>query len=124
MLSRPDALTEEESMALQQVCQIHSQVKRLNALFQQFAQMLRDRRGEELDQWLHAAFHSGIPEVRAFVKKLRQDQQAVQAGLILKWNNGMVEGHVNRLKLLKRRMYGRANFDLLRLRVLHHRKWV
>lgn len=55
-----------------------------------------------------------------FVKKLRQDQQAVQAGLVLKWNNGMVEGHINRLKFLKRSMYGRANFDLLRLRVLHH----
>lgn len=114
--------TEEERTALGQVCQIHPQVKRLNALFQQFAQMLRDRRGEELDQWLHTAFHAGIPELRAFVKKLRQDQQAVQAGLVLKWNNGMVEGHVNRLKFLKRSMYGRANFDLLRLRVLHHRK--
>lgn len=60
--------------------------------------------------------------LQAFVKKLRQDQQAVQAGLILKWNNGMVEGHINRLKFLTRSMYGRANFDLLRLRVLHHRK--
>lgn len=112
-------LDEEEHAALGQV---HPQVKRLNALFQQFAQMLRDRRGEELDQWLHAAFHSDIPELRAFVRKLRQDQQAVQAGLVLKWNNGMVEGHINRLKFLKRSMYGRANFDLLRLRVLHHRK--
>ena len=81
--------------------------------------MLRDRRGEELDQWLYAAFHADIPELRAFVIKLRQDQEAVQAGLILKWNNGMVEGQVNRLKLIKRQMYGRANFDLLRLRVLH-----
>jgi transposase len=115
-------LTEEERSALGQVCQIHPHVKRFNMLFQQFAHMLRDRRGEELDQWLQAAFHAGIPELRAFVKKLRQDQQAVQAGLVLKWSNGMVEGHVNRLKFLKRSMYGRANFDLLRLRVLHHRK--
>lgn len=115
-------LSEEERQTLGQVCQTHPQVKRLNGLFQQFAQMLRDRRGDELDQWLHAAFHSGIPELRAFVRKLRQDQQAVQAGLVLKWNNGIVEGHVNRLKFLKRSMYGRANFDLLRLRVLHHRK--
>jgi transposase len=122
MLSRATDLTEEERMALEQVCQIHPQVKHFNALFQQFAQMLRERRGEELDQWLYAAFHSGIPELQAFVKKLRQDQQAVQAGLILKWNNGVVEGHVNRLKVLKRSMYGRADFDLLRLRVLHHRK--
>lgn len=78
MLSRSSDLTKEESIALKQVCQIHPQVKRLNALFQQFAQMLRTRRGEELDQWLNAAFHSGIPELRGFVKKLRQDQQAVQ----------------------------------------------
>jgi len=66
--------------------------------------MLHDRRGEELDQWLQAAFHAGIPELRAFVRKLRQDQQAIQAGLVLKWNNGMVEGHVNRLKFFKRSM--------------------
>jgi transposase len=122
MLRRSVDLTDEERMALRQVSQIHPNVHRLNALFQQFAQMLRDRRGEELEQWLHTSFHAGIPELRAFVSKLRQDQQAVQAGLVLKWNNGIVEGHVNRLKFLKRSMYGRANFDLLRLRVLHHRK--
>jgi len=122
MLSRTIDLTEEERMALKQVCQMHPQVHRLNALFQQFTQMLRDRRGEDLDQWLHAAFHADIPELRAFVNKLRQDQQAVQTGLVLKWNNGVVEGHVNRLKFLKRSMYGRANFDLLRLRVLHHHR--
>jgi transposase len=122
MLRRTSDLTEEESTALRQVCQIHPQVNHLNSLFQQFAQMLRDRRDEELDQWLQAAFHAGIPDLRAFVNKLRQDQDAVQAGLLLKWNNGIVEGHINRLKFLKRSMYGRANFDLLRLRVLHHRK--
>lgn len=55
-------LTEEEPTALGQVCQIHLQVKRLNALFQHFAQMLRNRRGEELDQWLQTAFHVGMPE--------------------------------------------------------------
>ena len=74
MLRTGIELDEEERMALGQVCQTHPQVKRLNALFQQFAQMLRDRRGEDLDQWLRAAFHSGIPELRAFVRKLRQDQ--------------------------------------------------
>jgi len=116
------ALTQEENTALSHVCQLHPQVKLLYELFEQFAQMLRDRRGEELDSWLHTAFHSDIAELRSFVLKLRQDQAAVQAGLVLKWNNGMVEGHVNRLKFLKRSMYGRAHFDLLRLRVLHHRK--
>ena len=85
--------------------------------------MLWHRRGEELEFWLQAAFHSGLLGMRAFVQKIRQDQEAVQAGLVLKWNNGRVEGQINRLKLLKRSIYGRAKFDLLRLRVLDHRKW-
>ena len=122
MLRRDSDLTEGEKMALVQVHQVHPSVNRASSLLQQFAQMLRARRGEELEWWMQAAFHSGLPELRAFVTKLRQDQAPVQAGLTLKWNNGIVEGHVNRLKLLKRSMYGRANFDLLRLRVLHHRK--
>ena len=50
---------------------------------------------------------------------LRRDQDAVAAALELPWSNGMVEGQIHRLKLIKRQMYGRAGFDLLRLRVLH-----
>ena len=82
--------------------------------------MLRERRGADLEQWMAMAFHCGIAEWRTFVRKLQQDQAAVQAGLTLKWNNGPVEGHINRLKLIKRSMYGRAGFDLLRQRVLDH----
>lgn len=122
MLRREEELTGEEKTTLNHVCQLHPHINRVYALFQFFAQMLRERRGEEPDERLHAAFHAGISELRTFVNKLRQDQEAVQAGLALKWNNEVVEGHVNRLKFLKRSMYGRANFDLLRLRVLHHRK--
>ena len=123
LLLRRDELTAQEKVALDQVSHLHPHSELVSPLFQQFTQMVRERRGEELDNWLHAAFHSDIPELCSFVNTLRQDQQAVQLGLILKWNNGMVEGHVNRLKFLKRSMYGRANFDLLRLRVLHQRKW-
>jgi transposase len=123
MLPAPSELTKEEATALRAVCcQVNPRIQPLYTLFQDFVQMLRHRRGEELDQWLASAFHSGIPELRSFVHKLSQDQAAIQAGLVLKWNNGMVEGHVNRVKFLKRSMYGRANFDLLRLRILHHRK--
>jgi hypothetical protein len=55
--------------ALRRVCQLHPQVKQLSTLFQDFVQVLGDRRGEELDHWLHASFHNGIPELRLFVKK-------------------------------------------------------
>jgi|SRR5579884_3347502 transposase len=123
MVQRREELTEAQRSALEEVCQLHPQIRLAYSLLEQFAQMLRHRRGEELELWLQAAFHSSLPGMRAFVQKIRQDQGAVQAGLVLKWNNGPVEGQINRLKLLKRSMYGRANFDLLRLRVLDHRKW-
>ena len=61
---------------------------------------------------------NGITELRQFAKGLVQDQAAVQTALSLPWSSGQVEGQVNRLKLIKRQMYGRANFDLLRRRIL------
>ncbi len=123
MLRRTEDLTEEETAALKQACQVHPQVHQTQMLLHEFASMLRERRGVDLEQWMAMAFHCGIAEWRPFVRKLRQDQAAVQAGLTLKWNNGPVEGHINRLKLIKRSMYGRAGFALLRQRVLdHHRK--
>jgi transposase len=61
---------------------------------------------------------SGDPALRSFVTSLQRDQDAVTAGLTLRWSSGTVEGHVNRIKMLKHQMYGRANPDLLRRRVL------
>jgi transposase len=122
LLKRAEERTSEETRALLRLDQLHPDIAQTRRLMQHFQEMLRERRGEELDVWLETAMHSGIPEWRAFVRKLRQDHAAVQAGLTLKWNNGPVEGHINRLKFVKRSMYGRANFDLLRFRVLHHRK--
>jgi transposase len=119
LLRRTEDLTEEEQQAIKQAVQCHEHIKRGATLFQQFLLMIRTRHGEELDDWLRSALHAGIPELRSFAVKLRQDQEAVQAGLVLSYNNGPVEGHVHRLKYLKRQMYGRASFDLLRLRVLH-----
>lgn len=68
--------------------------------------------------WLDAAGVSGVEELRRFAAKLRTDQNAVQAGLTLRHSNGQTEGHVTKLKLLKRQGYGRAKVDLLRTRVL------
>jgi transposase len=90
LLHRQEDLTAEEKLVLEQVGQLHPHINRVQALFQHFTQMLRERREEELEQWLHAAFFCGIPELRTFVNKLRQDQAAVQAGLTLKWNNDYV----------------------------------
>ena len=62
-------------------------------------QMLRFHSGEELESWMQAAFHNTNPELRSFVNKLCQDQAAVQAGLTLKWKNGMVEEHMAALTI-------------------------
>lgn len=84
--------------------------------------MVRERSGEHLAAWLAEVEASQLPAFDSFVTGIHQDQDAVLAGLTLPWSTGPVEGQVNRLKLMKRSMYGRANFDLLKRRVLHQRK--
>jgi len=84
----------------------------------QFAQLLRERKEEELSGWLKKVYEGAIAELISFAKGLERDEAAMRAGLSLPWSHGPVEGAVNRLKLIKRSMYGRAKFDLLRIRVL------
>jgi len=72
-----------------------------------------------LDTWIARVRASEIADLQRFATGLLLDKAAVQAGLTLEWSNGQTEGQVNRLKTVKRQMYGRASFDLLRQRVLH-----
>ena len=88
-------------------------------LVQDFLQMMRHREGERLDAWLSQVHESGLPELQSFAQGVEQDKAAVQAGLTLPISNGQVEGQVTKIKLIKRMMYGRAAFPLLRQRVLH-----
>ncbi|MFD9418793.1 transposase [Streptomyces goshikiensis] len=67
---------------------------------------------------MEAAQARELPPLRNFASNLSKDLDAVTAGLTLPYSSGMVEGHVNRVKFLKRQGYGRANFDLLRRRIL------
>jgi len=87
-------------------------------LAQRFVQMVTHRQAQALSSWLVDARASGVPQLRNFAKGLLRDYDAVQAALSLPWSNGQTEGQVTRLKCIKRQLYGRANFDLLRLRVL------
>lgn len=88
-------------------------------LSQQFTEMLRKRDSQPFENWLKAALASSVSELRRFANGIRLDRAAVEAALTLPYSNDQVEGQVNRLKLIKRSMYGRANFDLLKVRVLH-----
>jgi transposase len=81
--------------------------------------MLRNRTGEKLDAWLTQVASSNLPELQSFAAGIEKDKDAVRAGLTWWINNGVVEGHVTKLKLIKRQGYGRAGFPLLRKWVVH-----
>jgi transposase len=117
-LRRSEELETDEQETLIALRQLHPEVDLAYDLVQQFAQMLRTRTGEQLDAWLEQARASQIRELQSFVLGVERDKAAVVAGLTLPQNNGLVEGKVNKLKLIKRMMFGRAEFPLLRQRVL------
>lgn len=79
--------------------------------------MIRKEVSQPLSEWLAKAEESGASELKSFAKSPREDEAAVSAALTEPWSNGPVEGQVNRLKLIKRSMYGRAGWRLLRARV-------
>src|SRR5581483_2762082 len=90
-------------------------------LAQQFRQVFKDRDSGALKSWLAESVASDIPELKRFVAGVQRDYEAVVAAVEQHWSNGQVEGQVHRLKLLKRQMYGRSGFQLLRRRVLPFR---
>ena len=79
---------------------------------------VRGREAAQLDPWLQKAERSAVPPLQRFAKRLRADYEAVQAAVSLDWSNGQTEGQINRLKTIKRQMYGRASLDLLERRFL------
>lgn len=103
---------------LVRLCEADEQIRATYELIQEFTTMLRERQGERLDEWLERVEKQGVTELQSFAQGLQKDYEAVKAGLTLEWSNGQTEGQVHRLKLLKRQMYGRGRFDLLRKRVL------
>ena len=119
LLRRPDKRTEEERTQLLQVQQVDPPLATLATHTEAFAQMVRARAAERLDPWLERVLASPWRELKRFAQGLRQDYAAVKAALTWPYSNGPTEGHVNRLKLFKRQMYGRAQLDLLRQRVLY-----
>jgi transposase len=81
--------------------------------------MLTGRHGDKLNDWLSDVDSAGAPALRSFANGLRRDLDAVTAGLTTDYSSGAVEGTVNRIKMINLQMYGRANFDLLRKRILN-----
>ena len=99
--------------------EIEPSVAEVRRLTRQFLGIMHRRRPREFDLWLRRLERCGVKELQRFAKSLRADLPAVRAAFTVSWSNGQTEGHVNRLKFLKRQMYGRASVELLRLRVLN-----
>ncbi len=119
MILPPEKLTAKQQQQVEHICQASSDLHTVYLLSQEFVTMLKERQAEALDGWLKRAKQSHVTELGSFVNGIRRDYAAVRAALCLPWSNGITEGHVNRLKFLKRQMFGRAHLDLLRVKVLH-----
>ena len=121
-LRRTDARTTAEARTLARVKALHPEVDRVLELLEEFAGLPPSRPlpdpAAALDRWEAAACAVGAPELTAFIAKLEHDRSAVEAALVLPYSQGEAEGQITRLKALKRAMFGRANFDLLRKRFL------
>ena len=118
ILTPPGKLTGDDRAALAQITSRCEELTTTQALVREFADMLCHQHGEHLPAWAARAEASPVSELRGFAKGLRKDWAAVTAGLTTPYSSGAVEGHVNRIKMIKRQMYGRAKPDLLRKRVL------
>lgn len=115
----PGSLDEQGQATLAAICRVSETASTIYQLVQEFRRLLHTRSGTLLDDWLEKVRASQIRELQGFVTGVDRDKAAVVAGLTLPQNNGLVEGKVTKLKLIKRMGYGRAGFALLRQRVLH-----
>jgi transposase len=117
LIRKPEDRDAEEQGRLDKLRACESTLAEGLDLAAEFAAMARRRSQSSLAEWLAKAEESSCAELRSFAAGLRQDEAAVAAALTEDWSNGPVEGQVNRLKLIKRSMYGRAGFQLLRARL-------
>jgi transposase len=121
LLTRPDHLSPGDQAGLAAVRTSCPHLDALARHIRSFAKMMTHRQGLlALDDWLAQAGASDLPELRSFANSIRRDQQAVTNGLSLPWSSAAMEGNVNKIKMIKRQMYGRAGFALLRKRVILH----
>lgn len=114
----PDRLTDDQTQQLKAILVRCPALDRTAHHVRAFAELMNNRQGKYLAQWITRVKADDLPALHTFVTGLGQDLDAVVADLTLKWSSGAVEGQNNKIKMLKRQMFGRANFDLLRKRVL------
>jgi transposase len=120
IMTRPDRLDAADATRLAQITARSPELKATAAHVREFAAMMTGRQGHRLDEWITSVRAGPLPALHSFAAGLERDHAAVLAGLTLSYSSGAVEGQVCKIKYLKRKMYGRANFDLLRRMALHN----
>jgi transposase len=116
-VSRPSP---HDRAVLKEIYRLWPQLPETVELAREFARILKTRDADALETWTQLAEEPSIlEEVRRFAQTLKNDWAAVLESARQSWSQGQVEGQINRLKLLKRQMYGRGNFDMLKQRVMH-----
>jgi transposase len=118
----PNKRAPEEQLWVEAATTAHPHVAAAEQLAHQFRQAFSERNPDAFKSWLVRGQESEIPEVISFIAGIQRDYEAVLAAVEQRWSNGQVEGQVHRLKLIKRQMYGRGGFLLLRRRVLPFRR--
>ena len=130
LITRPEKRTEQEVLTIERMKMVDRHIGKCCHLFEKFARLFREsddyaepigdaKARELLQRWMAEARESEIAEIEAFAAKLFQDIEAVAAAMVWPYSQGQTEGRINKLKLIKRSMYGRGKFDLLRQRVLY-----
>jgi len=119
IMTKPDNLSAGDTVRLKEILSRCPELDAVAGHVREFATMMRELRGDLLEDWMRSVQANALPALQSLVTGLRRDQAAVTAGLTLHWNSGPVEGQVNRVKMLKRTMFGRAKLDLLRCRILN-----
>jgi transposase len=118
VLSKPKPMLNARQRKIVEFLKRTPDFVRMRHLVLSFRSILRHGRVDTLKRWIKEAENAGIAAISRFVGQLKRDQRAVENAVAYGWSNGPVEGHINRLKAVKRHMYGRAGFELLRSRIL------
>ncbi|GHD78382.1 hypothetical protein GCM10010317_097540 [Streptomyces mirabilis] len=118
ILRHPESPTESEQVQLKTARTHCPELAALTHHVRSFAAMLTSRQGEHLPDWLDGVRQDDLPSLHTLAAGIDRGRDAVIAGLTLPWNYRVVEGHINRIKMAERQIFGRAGFDLLRERVL------
>jgi transposase len=118
IMIHPDDLRSDHAVALKEIRAACPELDAATRHVRSFATMMRDLRGDRLPRWIEQIRGSELPALIQYADGLGRDLDAVTAGLSVSWSSGQAEGQNTRVKMIKRQGYGRANFELLRKRIL------